>query len=205
MGNQFVNYQVKSESTSKVISCINKISAGKTYVSSPKEGWITAYNEKSEDWSDRNIDRYIINLAKCLSEDTETVVFAFVVFGGINFLYFCYYNGETIDEFYDDPKKGYTFAFKKFNRDVAIRFYGQPQKILPYCKSEVIEEQISDVLDYSRKREPNYLGEDGLLRLTTLLGIDENRAMIGYKDFEVELLNHEDADIDLESFTLVAS
>jgi hypothetical protein len=204
MGNQFVNYQVKSESTSRVANCINKISSGKTYVSSPKEGWITVYNEKSEDWYDGNTDSYIINIAKCLSGDTETVVFAFIVFGGINFLYFCYCNGELIDEFYDDPKKGYAFAFKKFNRDVAMRFYGQPQKILPYCKSEITEARIFDILDFSRKRETSYLGEDGLLHLTTLLGIDEIRAMIGYKDFEIELLNAEIADIDLESFTLVS-
>jgi hypothetical protein len=202
MGNQFVNYQVKSESTSRVANCINKISSGKTYVSSPKEGWITVYNEKSEDWYDGNTDVYIINLAKILSNELETVVFAFVVFGGINFLYFCYYNGRLVDEFYDRPQEGYTFDFNKFNREVAMRFYGQPQKILPYCKSETTEQQIFDILDLSRKGDTSHLGEDGLLHLTTLLGIDEIRAMIGYKDFETELLYAEITDIDLESFTL---
>jgi hypothetical protein len=204
MGNQFVNYQVKSESTSRVANCINKISSGKTYVSSPKEGWITAYNEKSEDWYDGNTDIYIINLAKMLSNELETVVFAFVVFGGIHFLYFCYCNGRLVDEFYDHPQEGYTFDFKKFNSEIAIRFYGQPRKILPYCKFETTEQQIFDILDSSRKGDISYLGEDGLLHLTTLLGIDEIRAMIGYKDFETELLNAEIADIDLESFTLVS-
>jgi hypothetical protein len=204
MGNQFVNYQIKSKSTLKVVDSIGKISSGKSYISSPIEEWITIYDEKSENWREQSTDAYIINTTKYLSADLGTVVFAFIVFGGINFLYFCYDNGELIDEFYDDPKQGYTFDFKRFNSEVATRFYGHPHKILPYCKLQITEKQIFDILNYSRKRDSSYLGEDGLLHLTSLLGIDESRSLIGYKDFKTELsYPAEDRDIDSENFTLV--
>lgn len=124
MAAQFVNYQVKFDSQADVVKTAEKLSSGKCYVSPPERGWISVYDEMSENYYNPNLYEYIVNFASSMSGHLNTSVFAFVVFNGVEFFYFLYKNGDLLDEFCDNPKTSYTFGFKKFNREVEIRFQG---------------------------------------------------------------------------------
>lgn len=205
MGEQFVNYQVKCDSQADVVKTVEKLSSGKCYVSPPEREWISIYDEMSEDYLNPDLYEYIVNFSSSMSGDLNTSVFAFVVFDGVEFFYFLYKNGDLLDEFCDDPKRSYTFGFKKYNREVEIRFEGVPEKLLPYSISGTTIENIIEILNYIKKAEDGYLGEDAILHLVPLLGMNEYRAIKGYKYFENELsLSEEDRDIkDVEKFIFI--
>jgi hypothetical protein len=205
MGAKFVNYQVKSNSQTDVVNAVQNLSLGKCYISPPLGGWITVYDENSDNFSNPNLYDDIVNLARLLSNNLSTVVFAFIVFGGITFIYFAFDNGNLVDEFYDDPENGYTFGFSEFDTQVALRFQGCPEKIISYFTPEVTIQQITEILEAAKRSEVDYLGEDVLWHLAPLMGIDEYRATQGFTYFEDELsYPEEDRDIkDAEQFILV--
>lgn len=102
--------------------------------------------------SDLNFDHDEIHiLSQKLSASLSTAVFAFIVFSGVHFIYFFYNNGELIDEFYDQPDKGYKFGFKSANKAVMERFKGQPEKLLLYCLSSTSLESLSHILNSCRE------------------------------------------------------
>lgn len=205
MGQQFVNYQVKFNSQAEVAKIVEKLSSGKCYVSPPEGGWISIYDEMSENYYNPNLYEYIVNFASSLSSNLNTLVFAFVVFSGVEFFYFLYKNGDLLDEFCDDSKRSYTFGFKEYNGEVEIRFQGKPEKFLPYCISGTTIENIIEVLNSIKKAEIDYLGEDGILHLSPLLGMNEYKVIQGYKYFENELsLCEEERDIkNAENFIFI--
>jgi hypothetical protein len=188
MGEQFVNYQFKSNSQENVVNAIRCSSLRDCYVSPSSGGWVTVYDRLSEDFRDRNLDNYVVETARSLSSNLDTAAFAFVVLGGINFLYFVFDKGELIDEFYDDPANGYHFGFHRYDQQVSVRYQGCPGKIMPYFQSEVTVEQITHILKRARTRDANCLfGEDVIHELAPLMGIDESRAIMGFRYFETEI------------------
>jgi hypothetical protein len=46
MGCQFSNYQVRYDSQSITVECVREIISGRSYVSPPRKGWITIYNDR---------------------------------------------------------------------------------------------------------------------------------------------------------------
>lgn len=202
MGAQFINYQVKCDSQADAVKIVRRLSSGKCYVSPPEKGWISIYDEMSENYYNPNLYEYIVNFASSMSGYLNTSVFAFVVFNGVDFLYFLYKKGDLLDEFCCAPKLSYTFGFKKYNQDVEIRFQGAPEKLLPYSISGTTIENIIKVVNSIKKAEDNYLGEDGILHLVPLFGMNEYKAIQGYKYFENQLaLSEEERDIkDAEEF-----
>lgn len=205
MGKWFVNYQIQFDSQADVVKTVKNLSSGKCYVSPPERGWISVYDEMSENYYNPNLYEDIVNFVSSISSQLNTSVFAFVVFNGVQFFYFLYKNGDLLDEFCDDPKRSFNFGFKKFNRQVEIRFQGVPEKLLPYSISGTTIENLIEVLNSIKKAKDNYLGEDGILHIAPLFGMNEYKATQGYKDFENELsLSEEDRDIkDAEKFIFV--
>ncbi|MEH2023094.1 hypothetical protein [Nostoc sp.] len=179
MGEKFVNYQVRWVSQYDVAKIVERITRNEAYVSPSKNGWITVYDQTSEEF---NHD-YIRYFVQQLSIKLSTAVFTLMVYRGLKFVYLLYEGGEIIDEF-DNDTDGETFG-DEYTRDVYInRFHGDSNKLFKYCKPSATLQNISDFMGYCRKKDIEYLGQNAADELACLLGIDTNRAIIGYSYFE---------------------
>ncbi|BAY59753.1 hypothetical protein NIES2135_66300 (plasmid) [Leptolyngbya boryana NIES-2135] len=205
MGAWFVNYQVWSDSQVDVSEIVEQLSSGKCYISPPEGGWISVYDEMAENYQNPQLYEYIANIVSSISSQLNTSVFAFIVFSGVEFFYFLYKDGQVYDEFCSDPQNSFTFGFKKFNEEVQRRFQGNPESLLSYSISGTTLEEIIEVLSSIKKGETDYLGEDGILHLAPLLGMNEDRAIQGYNYIEDEFsLSKEYRSIpDIEDFIFI--
>ena len=201
MGEQFVNYQIKSDSTHNVVNRIQYLIRTKAYVSPQKNGWITVYDEMSD--SEYKYSE-IRDLGRNISIELSTIVLTIIVFSGVNFLYFLDDSGELVDEFYDDPTRGFEFGFINATQAVVERFKGKPEKIIKYCSSKATIKSISYILKSCQEGKVEYLGGGGAEEFANLFGIDEERATNGYNYFVRFSLNEEDPAIeDAKNFFLV--
>lgn len=178
MGEKFVNYQIKFDLQQDVVHIVEMITRNQAYVSPSKNGWITVCDQTSEEFN----YEYIRYFAQELSEKLSTLVFTFIVNRGLNFVYLIYECGEIIDEF-DNDIAGEEIEKTKDNNS-NIRFYGDSRKLLKYCIPGTVLQTISDFLESCRQRKREYLGQDAIYELAPLIGIDANRATIGYSYFE---------------------
>jgi hypothetical protein len=203
MGEQFVNYQIKSDSQTSVVKAVQQLSLGKCYVSPPSGGWITLYDKMSEDFRNPYLDNYIFRFASSLSATLKLPVFVFIVFSGLDFLYFVFDNGILIDEFHSAPQDGHRFGFDKFDAQTKKRFQGWPGKIIPYFKPNTVVEEVASLLNHAKERDIRYLGEDVIYYLAPLMGLDECRAAMGFKYFEVDMMDPDEAINDFDEYVLV--
>jgi hypothetical protein len=203
MGEQFVNYQIRSDSQTIVVEALQQLSVDKCYVSPPSGGWISIYDKMSEDFRNPHLYDYILNFASFLSKTLRLPVFIFIVFSGLNFLYFAFDDGVLIDEFYDDPENGYRFGFDKFDICTKERFQGCPEKIVSYFKPNTLPEEVASLLSHAKARDNHYLGEDVIYHLAPLMGLDECRSVMGFKYLELELIESNEMINDFDEYALV--
>lgn len=212
MGEKFVNYQVKNRSISNLLisdvcEAVKSITKRQAYITPEKNGWFSIYDQTSEQFIYEDISGF----AQKVSERLSSTVLAIIVLSGINFIYLLYQSGELIDEFYDDPES-FTFGYEYVNDRIREKFQGNPQKVLNYCvQGTNIEEVLSffdickkNEMDYYDSEKIHYYGMDAVEEFVVFLGIDEERATIGYKYIENDKLYGISVDIeDIEDFILV--
>ncbi|MFN6068139.1 MAG: hypothetical protein ACK45T_13375, partial [Pseudanabaena sp.] len=75
VGTFFVNYQVRETKTAKIIKTLQNLIESRAYVSSFKQGWVSVYDEFSDQQNEQELHR----LAKDLSGHLATDVLAFLV------------------------------------------------------------------------------------------------------------------------------
>ncbi|MBD2594052.1 hypothetical protein H6G74_06875 [Nostoc spongiaeforme FACHB-130] len=177
MGEKFVNYQIRCDLQQDVVHIVEMITRNQAYVSPSKNGWITVYDQASEEFN----YEYIRYFAQELSEKLSTLVFTFIVNRGLNFVYLIYECGKIIDEFDNDISSE---EIEKTKDNTSIRFYGDSRKLLKYSIPSTVLQTVSDFLESCRQRKIEYLGQDAIYELAPLVGIDTNRATIGYSYFE---------------------
>lgn len=178
MGEKFTNYQILSNSISDVAQAVKSLIRTKAYISPPKGGWITAYDQITD--YEINYDE-ISDLAKELSSTLSTVTFAFVVRSGLNFMYLMYDCGRTIDVFCDDPE---SFGFDQINGETTKAFSGNPGALLRYCLPGTSLDSVNQVLVSSKSGDVEKNGQEAAYQLALFLGIDGYRATSGYSYFE---------------------
>ncbi|GAA6622438.1 hypothetical protein [Scytonema sp. NUACC26] len=128
-GISFTNYQVRSNSTDEVARVLKDVVRTKAYVSPSKNGWITVYDEMS----DEEMDYYELHhISQKLSSSLSTVVFVFFVYRSSYLIYFLYDLGELVDEYHSEPE-GFRFGFELVNDSILDRFRGNPQIVWKYC------------------------------------------------------------------------
>jgi hypothetical protein len=186
MGERFINYQICCDLTGDITSSIRAILIKKAYVSLPKDGWITIYDEASEDHFDYTT---VSQFAQHLSQRLSAVVFSFVVVSGLYSTYLLYDRGERIDQFHSDPE-GFKFGFEQCTEDTLESFRGNPERLLSYCLPGTDISEIQHILTASRNGELDFLGQETIYELATLLGIDGYRAITGYQYFEENSLHN---------------
>ncbi|HLO49977.1 MAG TPA: hypothetical protein VK211_16285 [Kamptonema sp.] len=202
MGEKFVNCHIHSESVSDVVRVVREITKDRAYVSPPKNHWITVY-DRTSDYEYEYDDIY--PFAQKLSSHLSTVVCTFLVFSGLNFIYFIHDSGQLVDEFYDDPEAA-EFGFDYADDAIRERFHGHPERLLRYCLPGTNVDSISQILTSSRNRDIEIIGQEAAYQLALLLGIDEERAISGYAYFEDDLYNEREPLMeDAKDFILVQS
>jgi ankyrin repeat protein len=183
MGSFFANYQVREVEAAKVIKKLQNLIKARAYVSSAKQGWISVYDESSDQQNEQELHR----LAKALSYHCATDVLAFLVHDSDILIYLIYKQGRLEDEYNSRPD-----YWVKVNSATKNRFKGKPETLLPYCKLGTSSKQIAEILNKKYVFE-----DDKLIELAVLLDIDQNRICLDFATIEQEILEEEQEHFEL--------
>src|SRR5207249_11448422 len=138
MGSFYTNYQVRSDSMPAVVKALGPLVQARAYISPPSGGWVTVYDEASDDQDDTIIQE----LGAALSGALKTSVLAFLVHDSDVFRYWLFRKGELIDEFDSDPE----YFGKPEDETTSWHSRGKPAALLPLCRPGVTTAQIDAVL-----------------------------------------------------------
>lgn len=170
MGAFFTNYQVRSDSPEAVGDALRELVPSAAYVSPAAGGWVTVYDESSED---QDLDR-LRQVAAHLSKMLSSLVMALLVHDSDVLVYLLYRDGQIIDEFSSAP------GYPAVSGMDPQRWRGKADVLLPLCKPATPRGAIAAVLDLS---DSFVLAEQIAEELAELLGIERERATLGYNGF----------------------
>ena len=181
MGAFFVNYQIKSNDQAKVVTAASELVQARAYVSPPKTGWITLYDEASDQQDAYQIGR----LGSELSTKLETVVFAFIVNDSEMFLYYLFDNGDLLDEYNSTPPPTNEAA----DADQKIRFAGRSEILINYCVPGTSRGDLEVILKRGESLAEggfasSVYAEERLHPLASALQMDDLRTTLSYGDFD---------------------
>ncbi|MFN6165560.1 MAG: ankyrin repeat domain-containing protein [Pseudanabaena sp.] len=186
VGTFFVNYQVRETKTAKIIKTLQNLIESRAYVSSFKQGWVSVYDEFSDQQNEQELHR----LAKDLSGHLATDVLAFLVHDSDILIYLIYKQGKLVDEY--NSRSDY---WEKVSSTTRNRLKGKSKALLPYCKLGTSSQEIVDILNKKYTFE-----EDKLIELAALLNIDQERICLDFASIEQGILEEEEP----ENFKLVS-
>jgi hypothetical protein len=181
MGSFFVNYQIKSNDQAKVVAAASELVQGRAYVSPPKTGWVTLYDETSDQQDAYEIGR----LGSELSTKLETVVFAFIVHDSSMFIYYLFDNGDLLDEYNSTPPPTNDAA----EDDQKIRFAGRSEILINYCVPGTTRGDLEVILQRGENLAEggfasSVYAEERLHPLASALQMDDLRTTLSYGDFD---------------------
>jgi len=174
VGAFFTNYQVRSDSMEDVIRVLNSSVRRRAYISPPKNGWVTVYDESSDDQDERELQR----LAKTISKDLSTSAFAFLNHDSDVLLYFLYERGVLADEYNSNPD-----YFEEADQATRERCRGKAEVVLRHCIDGTTVQDIENIL---HRADEYTFAENILDDLAPRLDIDPLRLRFGFKYFEDE-------------------
>src|ERR1041385_4018426 len=138
MGSFLTTLQVRSESTASVREALLPLVKGRAYISPPKNGWVTVYDEASDSQHDALLSR----IAAVLSRSLHTAVFAFLVHDSDVAMYWLYQNGKLADKFHSAPE----YFGDKVTDTARVRMRGNPDALLPHCVPGTRRAEVDAVL-----------------------------------------------------------
>jgi hypothetical protein len=178
MGDSYVNYQIRTTDPAAVVAVAEQYISARALVSPERNGWVTIYDETSDQPDQAEIDR----LAHDLSLALRAPLFVFFVHDSVLLAYFLFdEEGCLIDEFNSAPDYFGDIA----SDEARQRLAGNPISLEPYCKSGTSRADIEAVLNYARApREGGFAtsipADQRLRHLAAVLGIDGRRATLGF-------------------------
>jgi hypothetical protein len=175
MGAFFTNFQVRGASTKAICAVLPKLTDARAFVSPPGNGWVTIYAEATENQREKTI----CAIAAGLSKTFKTDVFGFLVHDSDIALYWLYRCGELVDQFNSAPD-----YFDQADEATRDRTRGDTDVLLPLCREGTSRARLDEVL-HPAAGSPTF-AEEIIRDLAKLLGIDEDRAGIGFKYFDAE-------------------
>ena len=176
MGSFLTNYHVRSDSPESVVSALQLIVRSKACVSPSKNGWVTVYDETSESQDDKELHR----IAKEVSSRLGCVTLAFLVHDSDVLAYLLYEKGNLADEYNSKPD-----YFGPSDDATRQRYRGRTEVLLKLCATGTRPSEVERILGHGRGDDSQYAFEEDRLReLAALLGIDEDRACIGFNYYE---------------------
>lgn len=176
MGAFFTNYQVRAKSTSAVKKALQPLVRSRAYVSPEKSGWVTAYDESSDEQDEEKLNHIAAGLSKVL----DTAVLAILVHDSDVAAYWLYQNGEIKDEFNSDPN----YFSENLDVKTLARVRGSSDVLLPLCVAGTTRKDIEAII-HPADGFP-VMAEEIFVNLAKLLGIDDARIGLGFTYFEEE-------------------
>lgn len=171
MGSFLTNYQVRSNSPADVVRLLAPL-VDRAYISPAKNGWVTVYEEKSDEQDERVLSRF----AQMLSSKLGTSVFAFLVHDSDVLLYFLCENGREVDRYNSNPD-----YFQEADDDTRARVRGNAAVVLRHCVAGTKIEDLQALL-----HDPEVDVDLALQELASFLGMDPLRVGLGFKYFDEE-------------------
>lgn len=176
MGASFTNYQVLAKSASKIKKALEPLVKSRAYVSPEKNGWVTVYDESSDDQN----EAVITHIATELSKSLVTTVLACLVHDSDIAAYWLYQSGALTDEFNSAPD----YFGNEVDDKTRARLSGNSDVLLPLCVASTTREEIEAVIHPSD--DFPMMAEGIFVDLAKLLGIDDARIGLGFTCFDNE-------------------
>ncbi len=152
---------------------MENLATSSAYVSQPKNGWITVYDEEA----DSQDNEVICGIAEGLSRAVNTDVFGFLVHDSDIAAYWLFTSGKLADQFNSAPD--YFGDVSDEERD-ATR--GDTDALLALCVPGTTAEMVDAVIH--PEAEFPAMADEILFFLAGLLGIEENRIGLSFEYFE---------------------
>ena len=174
MGAFLTNYHIRTDDLDAARDAVNALAPNsRAYLSPPKNGWVTLYDEHSDNQDDAVLRRVAMGLSRRLA----THVIAFLVHDSDILMYFAYGRGQLLDEFNSAPD----YFGEDVDDETRARVRGDAAALLPLCPAGTTLEQVEAVL---HPAVPDVFVERTLEDLAIVLGIDPSRASLGFRYFE---------------------
>jgi hypothetical protein len=174
MGAFFTNYHIRTDDLVAARDAVNALAAdSRAYLSPPAGGWVTVYDEHSDNQDDAVLRRTAMGLSRKLA----THVIAFLVHDSDILMYVAYGRGQLLDEFNSAPD----YFGEDVDDETRARVRGDAAALLPLCPAGTMLEQVEAVLHPAVR---DVFAERTLEDLATVLGIDPARASLGFRYFE---------------------
>lgn len=174
MGAFIVNFQLRCDSQKDAVREARKLLKTSGYISKPRSGWITIYDKEADEQDDAVLHR----VARGLSRSLGTACFAFLVHDSDILMYLLYERGQIVDQYNSAPD-----YFEEVDDAERDRWRGNPDELLKYCLPGTTRQTVESTLAGDGW---GTMADDGLRALGNLLGIDENRILLGFKYFAEE-------------------
>jgi hypothetical protein len=164
MGAFIVNVNVRSNDRPAVQRAVGALNPAAAWVTGPKNGWVTVYEERASTQD----GAWIRQMSERLSGDLRAPVVAFLVHDSDVLCYMLCDGGKLVDEFNSCPDY---FGDDDSEADPGASG-GRPEVLLKYCAPGT---QLADVQRVLGEKDTVF-AEEHLGRLAELLGIDPTRA-----------------------------
>jgi hypothetical protein len=188
MGAFFTNLHVRTDDSVRVIDALRPLLSQRAYVSPPKSGWVTIYDETA----DANDESELARLAAALSKNLNTAAIAFLVHDSDVLIYLLFDNGTEIDRYNSCPD-----YFGPVDPKAITKYQGKPEILLAYCVPGTALQPIQSAI-----KSPGSRAESKLAVFAALLGIDDARAAEGFNYF---LEDGKETTPDADDFVLIAA
>jgi hypothetical protein len=173
MGAFIVNVNVRSQDRQAVERAVAALNPSAAWVTDPKNGWVTVYDEEASTQDDRRIRE----LSEHLSDAVGAPAIAFLVHDSDFVCYWLCDGGRVIDEFNSCPDYFGDDSGEDSDEDGDPgERGGRPEVLVKYCAQG---KQLVDVERVLRAKRPLFADEQ-LAELAGLLGIDEERAIADF-------------------------
>ena len=174
MGASFTNYQIRGKRTAEVKLALASLVETRAYISPEKNGWVTVYDEKSEEQDEGTLTK----IAAALSRSLDTAVFAFLVHDSDIAVYWLYQGGTISDEFNSAPD----YFDESVSDEIRARTRGRSDLLLPLCVTGTTLADIDNIIHPTE--DPPLMAENILTDLAKPLGIDDQRIGLGFEYFD---------------------
>jgi hypothetical protein len=181
MAVSLVNYHLRTADSAAVFVAVEQLITRRAYVSPADNGWVTVYEELSDSQDPAVLDQ----LAHDLSLNLHVPLLVFLVQDSNLFVYYLFdEEGCLLDEYNSAPD-----YFGQTTEEARQRFAGQPVLLLPHCQAGTTKADVEHVLRAGRTPleggfASTLTAEERLRQLSVLLGINEQRARLGFRLFQ---------------------
>jgi hypothetical protein len=171
MGLFCVNLHFQTSDQSALEAALDHRGVDAYRVLSPKNGWTSLYEERASQQDEKRIH----DLAGKLTKDLHVPCVAFLVHDSDIACYWLFVDGLLQDEYNSCPD----YFGDGENDESSGPSGGRTDVLLPYCRSGVRQDELAAILNGE-----NLFAEAIIEQLAAALGIEPERAIADFKDFE---------------------